>query len=242
MSKALTIAIGAAAVAISGCGHASAENSGPTVQRDFPVGGFEQIEVAGPYDVDVRTGAAPGVQASGPQKAIERLVVEVRGDRLLIHPREEHRLWHFGDWSHDKVRLSVTVPQLRAAEIAGSGDIRINEVRGASFAGQIAGSGDLTVDRLDVQSLKLGIAGSGGAKAGSGRARDARYEIAGSGDIDGKGVASETASVSIAGSGSVAAHATGTAKVEIMGSGDVEVSGGAKCSISKAGSGSVRCS
>ena len=242
MSKVLATLLGAVAVAMAGCGHAAAESGGPTVQRDYQVGGFEQIEVAGPYDVDVRTGAAPSVRASGSEKAIERLVVEVRGDRLLIHTRNEHGMFRMG-WGHSgKVRLTVTVPQLRGAEIAGSGDIRINAVRGPSFAGQIAGSGDLSVDQLEVQDLKLGIAGSGSAVARSGRARDVKYEIAGSGDIDGKGIAAETASVSIAGSGSVAAHATATASVEIMGSGDVEMSGGAKCSVTKAGSGSVRCS
>lgn len=242
MANGWTILAGAAAVAMAGCSDAAAEDGGAAGQRSYNVGGFEQIEVAGPYDVDVRTGAAPSVQARGPDKALDRLVVEVRGDRLLIHPVKDHRLWSFGGMTGDKVKLTVTVPQLRAAEIAGSGNISINAVHGASFDGQIAGSGDLSLGTLDVQILKLGIAGSGGAKAASGRAREAKYEIAGSGDIDGKGVTAETASVSIAGSGSVAAHATGTAKVAIMGSGDVDISGGAKCSISKAGSGSVRCS
>ncbi len=242
MRAAITTGIFAAGLATAACGAAHGEDGGPTVAKNYSVGGFEQIEVAGRYDVEVRTGAAPSVRASGPQKTMERMVVEVRGDRLLIHPRKERRMFQLGSWSHGKVKLLVTVPHLRAAEIAGSGDIRINEVRGQSFDGQIAGSGDLSVDKLEVQSLKLGIAGSGAARARSGRARQVEYEIAGSGDIDGKGVASETASVSIAGSGSVSANASGTAKVEIMGSGDVDMTGGAKCSISKAGSGSVRCS
>lgn len=242
MTKPMTIAIAAAAVAMSSCGHASADNGGPTVQRNFPVGGFERIDVAGPYDVEVRTGAAPSVKASGPEKTIERLVVEVRGDRLLIHPRKERGIFGIGGWSHGKVKLTVTVPQLRAAELAGSGGIRINKVRGQSFDGQIAGSGDLSVDQVEVTSLKLGIAGSGSATARSGRARQVDYSIAGSGDIDAKGVASDTAAVSVTGSGNVAARASQAARVEIIGSGDVDLTGGAKCSISKTGSGEARCS
>lgn len=244
MPKAIMTAVMAGAVASSGCSQArsESESGGPAVQRSYQVGGFERIEVAGPYDVEVRTGASPSVQASGPEKQIERMVVEVKGDKLSIHPQKTGGMFNFGWKSHGKVRLVVTVPQLRAADIAGSGDIRINQVKGEQFNGQIAGSGDLRIDQLDVQSLSLGIAGSGSASAKQGRARSVSYEIAGSGDIDGRGIAAETASVSIAGSGNVAANARTSANVEIAGSGNVDVTGGAKCSVSKHGSGNVSCS
>jgi len=244
MRKALLIiaAVSAAATATAGCGKNRAESGGPTVQRDYPVGAFEEIEVAGPYEVQVRTGSTPSVSASGPERMIERLVVEVKGGKLLIHPRDEKTWW--GNWggSHGSATVQVTVPTLKAAAIAGSGGIAIDQVRGASFDASVAGSGDLAIESLEVQELSVSIAGSGDVRARSGQARSADYNIAGSGGIDARGVRSETADVSIAGSGSVSAQATGTADVSIMGSGDVELTGGAKCSVSKAGSGTVRCS
>ena len=241
MRNAIGIGIAAAAITLAACGQSRAENGGPTVQRDDPVGAFERIEVAGPYDVEVRTGAEPSVSASGPEKLIERLVVEVRGDRLLIHPRRENRMW--SGWSSSgTARITVTTQALRAAAIAGSGGLTVDRVNGPAFEGTVAGSGDLALDSVEVQSLKLSIAGSGDVRARSGQARNAEYSIAGSGDIDARGVRSETAAVSIAGSGSINAEATGTADVSIMGSGDVEMTGGAKCSVSKHGSGEVRCS
>jgi hypothetical protein len=230
----------AAATLVAGCGSAHSEDGGPTVQRDFSVGNFDRIELAGAYDVTVKTGSAPSVHASGNEKAMERLVVEVRNGILTIHPKKHNGFsWSSGG---GKVALQVTVPSLRGAELAGSGDLRIDSVAGDQFAGGIAGSGNLTVDRLQVGELKIDIAGSGSAKASNGRVKKAEYDIAGSGGIDAAGVAAETASVSIAGSGDVMAHASNSANVSIMGSGNVEVKGGAKCSISKAGSGDVRCS
>jgi len=228
------------AMALSACGQSRAEDGGPTVQRSYQVGPFQEIEVAGPYDVQVRTGAGPSVSASGPEKIMERLIVEVKGDKLLIHPRRE-KGW-FASWSNGTATIQVTAPALRAAAIAGSGGMAIDQVKGDSFNASVAGSGDLDVDAIDVQTLKLSIAGSGELRARSGQARTADYSIAGSGDIDARGIRSEAAEVSIAGSGNVAAQATGTADVNIMGSGDVELTGGAKCSVSKAGSGDVRCS
>jgi hypothetical protein len=242
MRKVIAAAVIAASAATSACGRAHSEDGGPVVSRNYQVGGFDQIEVAGPYNVQVRTGSGPSVSAQGSQKMVEHMVVEVRGGKLEIHPERQKGWFHSGWNFHGKVDLIVTVPQLRAASIAGSGDIRVDQVKGDSFAGEIAGSGGLDIAALDVQSLKLAIAGSGGTKVGSGRAQDARFEIAGSGDIDARGVQAQTANVSIAGSGNISANATATADVSIMGSGDVQLTGGAKCKISKAGSGNVSCS
>ena len=228
-------------VATSACGQMHHEGAGPTVSRSYQVRNFQEIEVAGPYEVSVRTGSNPSVSAQGSEKLLENTIVEVKGDKLLIHPQEHHGFsW---GWGHSgKANFTVTVPQLAGASIAGSGDIRVDHVRGDRFAGEVAGSGGLNVDTIEVGSLKLSIGGSGSAKAGAGRAQSADYSIAGSGDIDAGAVQLQQAKVSIAGSGSVKAHSSGTADVSIMGSGDVDVSGGAKCSVSKAGSGDVRCS
>lgn len=242
MRKSIATALIAASAATAGCGHERSEDSGATVSRSYQVGNFKQIEVAGPYDVEVRTGSATSVSAQGGEKLLERTKVEVQGDKLVIHPEQHRGLFNFGWSTHGSARFVVTVPQLTAASIAGSGDIKVDQVRGDSFEGGVAGSGTLSIASLQVQSLKLEIAGSGGVKAAAGSAKTAKYEIAGSGDIDAGGVNAEQANVDIAGSGSVKAHATGTASVEIAGSGDVEISGGAKCQVEKHGSGNVTCS
>jgi hypothetical protein len=241
MRKSLVAAI-AASAALSGCQAHRDEDGGANVSRTYHVGNFHQIEVAGPYDVNVRTGSNPGVSGTGPEKLLGRTIVEVRGDKLLIRP-EEHRGWFNFGWSrHGKASFTVTVPQLSGAEIAGSGDIHVDRVQGERFEGGVAGSGSIALGNVEVQALKLSIAGSGGIKAGAGKAQSAEYEIAGSGDVDAGAVQAQQAKVSIAGSGGVHARASGTADISIMGSGDVDLTGGAKCTVSKAGSGNVHCS
>jgi len=241
MRKSIAVALIAACTASSACSHERDEDAGPVVSRAYQVGGFTELEASGPFNVTVHTGANPSVQARGNQKLIEKLVVEVKGDKLLIHPENQHS-W-FGHWDSvsGKADLTVTVPQLRAATLAGAGGISIDKVQGDSFDGEIAGSGGLRIDSLDVGKLKVGIAGAGSLNGG-GKAQSADYDIAGSGDVNARDIAVEDLKVSIAGSGNVRAHATRAAKVSIVGSGDVEVTGGAKCSVSKLGSGDVRCS
>ena len=236
------IAAALIAVSTSACSHERNEDPGPVTSRNFTVGNFTEVEVAGPFDVDVRTGANPSVSARGNQALLDKLEVEVKGDKLLIRTKNEHH-W-FGGWhnSRGSADLAITVPSLRAATLAGSGDLVVDKVAGDSFEGQIAGSGNLRLGSVAVQDLKIGIAGAGDANVGTGQARSAKYEIAGSGDVDAAGIRSEDVKVSIAGSGGVKAVASGSANVDIVGSGDVEVTGGAKCKVKKAGSGNVRCS
>lgn len=242
MRKAMTAGLALAAVTVAGCARDRAEEPGAMTQRNYQVGSFDKIELAGAYDATVRTGSGPTIQAKGGENILADLIVEVEGDTLKIHPRQRKGFsWGWGSRNNSKVELTITVPSLRSAELAGSGGIRIDKVSGDRFEGAVAGSGDLTVDQVEVGTLKLGIAGSGDAKAGSGKAKTVEYEIAGSGGIDARGIVAEDADVSIAGSGGVSAHATRTANVSIAGSGDVELTGGAKCTTSKVGSGDVRC-
>jgi hypothetical protein len=241
MRKSLIVAIIAASAATGACGRMRHGDSGPAASRNFQVSNFQELVSAGPYDVQVQTGANPSVSARGPQRVLDDMVVEVKGDKLLIHSKNRGFFsWSWG--SRDRTVFTVTVPQLRSATLAGSGDLSVNSVNGDSFTGTLAGSGDLSIASASVKSLKVSLAGSGDAKIGGGQAQTAEYDTVGAGDIDARGVTAQQLKVSIAGSGDIKARSTGTADVTIMGSGDVDVTGGAKCTITKHGSGDVSCS
>jgi len=240
MRKSIAAVI-AGSAAVAGC-HGHHEDGGATVSRNYSVGNFQQIEVAGPYDVEVRTGGNASVSAQGPERVLDRTDVAVEGNKLVIRSHHEGGWFHFGFSSRGHVHFVVTVPQLTAASLLGSGDVRIDKVLGQGFDGSITGSGGLSLGAVEVQALKLSIAGSGGVKAGTGKVQSAEYQISGSGDVDAGAVDSPAIKASIAGSGDIRAHGSGTADVSIMGSGDVYVTGGAKCNVSKAGSGDAHCS
>ena len=241
MRKSIAAAVIAASAATAACGRMHDSAGGPTVSRNFQVGNFQEIEAAGPYDIIVETGSNPSVSARGPQKVLDNIEVEVSGDKLSIHSRN-HGFFNFGWGSRGRTIFTVTVPSIRAATLAGSGDLSVNNVTGDSFTGTLAGSGDLSIATVNVKSLKVSLAGSGDAKIAGGQAESAEYDTVGSGDIDARGVTAQQLKVSIAGSGDIGAHATGTADVTIMGSGDVEVTGGARCTTTKHGSGDIHCS
>lgn len=232
--------LAAAGLLAAGC-HvgADAENrdAGPEVSRSYPVGSFDRLEVAGPYEVNVVTGGQAGVTAKGGENLLAETEVIVEGNVLKIQPRKKKGVrWN---WHNGKAVFTVNAAALHGAAIAGSGGVTVDKVAG-DFEGEVAGSGDLKVGQIAGGRVKFDIAGSGGVEA-AGKADNVDISIAGSGDVKLGGLASRTADVSIAGSGNVKASASDSANVSIMGSGDVDISGGAKCKVSKAGSGNVRC-
>ena len=229
-------------VLLAACG-ANAQDQGGTSgqagRRDFQVGAFDRVELAGSQDVIVKVGGAHSAYAEGDTGLLERL--EVRVENGVLRIGQKRGKWSFG-WSKNRgpVTVYVSAPSIRGAEVAGSGDMRIDRVQGDEFAGAIAGSGELEVGSLRAKSTSFAIAGSGGVRA-SGTAESTDISIAGSGDVRVGGLEVRRAKVSIAGSGNVEAKAMDTADISIMGSGDAVITGTARCNVSKMGSGDARC-
>jgi hypothetical protein len=230
-------------LAMAGCNFTADAQEAPSgggdvTQRTYPLAGFDAVGLAGSPDMIVTVGGRYSVRAEGDPEMLDRLDLRVENGTLKVGYKK-------GNWSANwgnraKTRIFVTAPSLRAASLAGSGDIRIDRVQGDSFDASVAGSGDIAIAQMQVGTASFSIAGSGGISAAGG-AQTASVSIAGSGDIDAGALQSRTASASVMGSGDVRIRATETANVSIMGSGDVLVSGSARCTVNKRGSGSVRC-
>lgn len=233
-----------AAIPLVACSFHSGDNddqpgipaSGQGTSRTYQVAGFTGINLKGSDDADVRVGSDFSVRAEGPADRLDDLKIVKDGDTLKIS-RTSHGM-HLGGGRD--VKVFVTMPAIRAAEISGSGDMTVDHVNGGDFDGSIAGSGNLSIGQMAVDRVELSTAGSGTLTA-AGTARQASLSSAGSGDIDAGGLTASQAQVSTAGSGDIKATVNGHAKVSMMGSGDVDLGGGATCDVSKMGSGEVTC-
>ncbi|MGH6780594.1 MAG: head GIN domain-containing protein [Sphingomonadaceae bacterium] len=224
---------------------ASADNadtpSGASGARDFAAAGFDAVSLRGPDNVVVKVGGAASVRAVGDQKILDKLEIEVVDGTLRVGRKKKDRMMHWGREDKDSVTVTVTLPALKAASVAGSGNLGVDTISGKSFDGAIAGSGNLSIAVLAVDKADLSIAGSGNARIAGGNANALDVSIAGSGDLDAAALAARTADISIAGSGGVRAGVSDSADISILGSGGVDIIGNAKCAISKMGSGDVRC-
>jgi predicted 3-demethylubiquinone-9 3-methyltransferase (glyoxalase superfamily) len=237
-----TLAILLSNLALVACNMAAdaqeGERRGAVTQRSFDLAGFDAVGLSGSPDLVISVGGTHSVRAEGDAEMLDRLDLRVEDGTLKVGYKK-------GDWSVNwrsraTTRIYVTLPVLRGAKLAGSGDIRIDRVEGDSFDASIAGSGDIEIAQLQVATLNMKVAGSGNIKA-AGAAQNASASVAGSGDIDLRGVQSRTASAKVVGSGDIRIQASETANVAIAGSGDVWVSGPARCTVSTRGSGNAHC-
>src|SRR6185503_2280004 len=158
-----TMILAAAILLVGGCGAGARSGEGEAhARRDFQVGAFDRINLAGSPDVIVAVGGRPSVRAEGDAETIERLEIAAENGELRIGMRPGGGSGWFGH--HRGVTVHVTVPSLQAASIGGSGDIHIDRVEGPRFAAQIGGSGGLDVANLRVAEASFAVRGSGGIR------------------------------------------------------------------------------
>ncbi|MBW6531295.1 DUF2807 domain-containing protein [Sphingomonas sp. RRHST34] len=250
--------IAAALLPLAACGNSFTQDDSPGIpgtgsgnQRSFQAAGFDSVELAGSDDVSVRVGGGFAVTAEGDAEALDKLKITRDGNTLRVSRRNDRSRGH--------ARVTVTLPAIKGAILAGSGNLSVDRVEASAFKAKLAGSGNLTVAALRADAADVSIAGSGNAAltgrtgtldlsiAGSGGVTLAgesdrlEVSIAGSGDVAGERLVAKAADIKVMGSGSVRATVDGRAEVMAMGSGDVDLGARARCSVRKMGSGSVRC-
>lgn len=228
-------------VACNGSGHAEGDEARPQGHgtRDFALSGFDKVALQGPDDVTVRVGPAASIRAQGDKAVLDQLEIDVVRGELRVR-RKKDGLGISGPKGH--AAIAVTMPSIRAASVAGPGDMKVDLAKADSFYGSVAGSGDLDIAAVEGANVDLSVTGSGDISVAKGRATKVSGSVAGSGSIDAAALIATDAAISIAGSGDVELGATGTAAISIIGSGGVTINGGAKCTVKKVGSGSARCS
>ena len=196
------------------------------------VAGFNALALSAPLDVDIVQGDKESLVLEGDEAELAKIETVVEGGALKIRMRERH----WGNWS--KLRGHLTVRDLHALSISGSGDIKSNALRSGDFEVSISGSGDVAIGTLAADRLRVSIAGSGDVNVG-GKVERTELSIAGSGDVNAKRLETREAKVSITGAGDATVWAHDNVEVSILGSGDVRYYGDPKVAKRVVGAGSV---
>jgi hypothetical protein len=224
-----------AATMVSGC--SAVAGVGNVESRTFAASGFDKVRVSGSDNVKIVRGSDTGVSARGPAKILDRLDIRTEGTQLIIARKPVMGM----SWSDaDDVVITVTMPIIRAAEVAGSSDVDLDRADGSEFEATISGSGSLRLASVEAGSTKLRLSGSGSIDA-RGKTGALSADVSGSGDLSAKELRADTATIAVRGSGNVDAYARTSAALSVSGSGDITVAGTRQCAITKRGSGEARC-
>lgn len=218
-------------------GNEKVKGNGNVVTKERNVGSYDEVSVAGSFDVELVYGTEGKLTITAEENLIEYIETEVEGDNLKIKPQKGYNL---SPSNNKKILIIVPFESISKVALAGSGDVvSKNTIKATDFTAALAGSGDLVLT-VESTNLEGKVAGSGDLKL-SGKTNNFECSLAGSGDVHAYEMKAQNVEVSIAGSGDIRVFCDGgTLKARVSGSGDVHYQGNPDKIDSKvAGSGDV---
>ena len=192
---------------------------------------FDEIDLRIRGNAYVTIGKPTPLEVTGDDNILPLIKTEVHERRLVISAEHNFK-------TKQAPNLKITVANLEAASIAGSGDMHVSGVDNQKLALNVAGSGDLRFEGK-TELLAVNIAGSGDVRL-TGNAAQLAASIAGSGDVHGFDLTAGNATVTISGSGDAKVNVTRALSIQIRGSGDVHYKGNPTVSKQVSGSGDVK--
>lgn len=208
-------------------------------EKRYGLTSFEEIEVKADIVVEVVDRSPVRAVATGPQDALDRLVVEARDGKLIVETRQ-----FVGDESRRKplgpVTLRVNAANLRSAMLAGAGALRIDRLEGQRVTVGLRGPGQVVVGDIDADRLAVTMIGNGTMTLG-GAAKQAQMTLSGAGMVDAGELAVDVLVTDSEGAGDHRFHAVDSAAITARGIGRTIVLGDPACTVRNIGSGSVEC-
>jgi hypothetical protein len=169
--------------------------SGNSVTENRAVSGINAVSLTNSGKLVVQYGTTESLSITADDNILPTLTSDVINGRLILGSKPNTSIT-----TRNGIVYLLTVKNLQAIEITGSGDAIVSGVNGNDLKATVTGSGSLTVD---------------------GALKSQTVTITGSGDYNGTNLSSHQASVTCSGSGSVTVKVSESLKVHITGSGSV---------------------
>ncbi|MCP4674505.1 MAG: DUF2807 domain-containing protein [Deltaproteobacteria bacterium] len=213
-------------------GCVSVVGSGKPASERRELASFNEIDVSGSVKVLIGISEKISCEVKGDDNIVPIIKTEVRGNQLRIYGEKSYR-------PKIPVEILLTVPDIRAIDLSGSGKIVIHGIKRDDLNVEVSGSGNVILTGIEVNSLHSDLSGSGTITA-QGVTSQLQTEISGSGSGDFVNLCAQEASAEISGSGTTSLVAMQTVDVKVSGSGSVHYAGTPSLSQSISGSGSVK--
>ena len=210
--------------------------SGDVVTESFDVTDFDQIRLGTSGTLYVEQGDEFSLTIETDDNILPALNVDVIKGMLTLTADPKYTALQ-----DTKLIYRVTVPELTALDVSGSGEIFVGDLKSASLSMTVSGSGDTSFSNADIDLLTINVNGSGNAIFENIAAEDIIINVNGSGDVTLAGK-TEAITITTSGSGKVFAEELETTKadVAINGGGDTNLWVTDVMTVGFSGSGEVR--
>lgn len=201
---------------------------------------FTKLSFRVPGKLYLKQGSPQKVELEGPKDVLKEIETEVDGGKLIIGKEDKWMNWNWGD--KDRIIAYVTVKDLSAISVSGSGDlIGQGKITSSDIDLSVSGSGSLQIE-VDASGKMEGNVSGSGELIVKGSCRSFESDVSGSGEVNLSATIQESADFGVSGSGKIRAEGTvKEVKTSISGSGKVLAANleADKCDIRISGSGDV---
>ena len=200
----------------------------------YTPGAFNRLEIDGSAKVRLTQGERDHVFIVGDSDAQQSVELELRDNRLSIHPAGN---WKF--WKNTRLQIDVQMRQVNLVNLSGASDLHApGPIKTENLKIEISGAGLARFDDLNAASLKFDISGAGDGQL-AGQVGDLVLNVSGKGKLLAEQLRAARAKVSISGVGNANLWVTDDLRVGISGVGTVDYWGQPQVKRSTSGLGSV---
>jgi phage shock protein PspC (stress-responsive transcriptional regulator) len=135
------------------------------LRDQFGLVDFTVVDLSGFFDVSIEQGEAFAVELSGSEKEKKRYQLTRENETLVIEYNDKSQFfWKRDLFEDDKVKITITMPELKEMKAKGAGNLKLNGFREedieVELTGAITGVGDfesqnLTIELNGASSLEL---------------------------------------------------------------------------------------
>lgn len=194
---------------------------GPVVTETRSNTNFDEVSLSLPGRLEVQQGTAFKIELSAQRNVLDKIRTQQNGSELVFKFENDVRIK-----SHEEITVKVTLPELEALSVSGSGNARAyGSFEGSSLRLRISGSGNLEVDEAVYNSIDATISGSGNIRVKDGSANVSDLRISGSGSLFMEDVPVKDVHTTTSGSGNMRVWAENKLDATISGSGSVQYRG-----------------
>jgi len=238
MKKIITLAL---ALGMMACTSAQwgkrVKGNGDVVTIERSVGNYDEVAMAGWFDVELVSGTEGEITLKGESNLLEYIITEVKNGKLVIKTEKGVNLKP-SDWKSG-IYVTVPVESVHGVSLSGSGDlVGKTTLKADHFSTAMSGSGDVTLT-IEADEVDAALSGSGDINL-SGRATDFTVSVSGSGDIRAYELEADFVTATVSGSADIKVTANESIDARVSGSGDIQYRGNPNKIKSKAsGSGDI---
>ncbi|MDF0717535.1 DUF2807 domain-containing protein [Muricauda sp. 334s03] len=232
----LTLALGMLACTNAQWGK-RVKGNGDVVTIERSVGNYDEVAMAGWFDVELVSGSEGEITLKGESNLLEHIKTEVKNGKLTIKVEKGMNL-RPSNWKNG-IYITVPVESVHSVSLSGSGDlVGKTTIRADHFSTAMSGSGDVTLT-VEADELDASLSGSGDINL-SGRATDFTVSVSGSGDVKAYDLEADFVKATVSGSADIKVTANQSIEARVSGSGDIHYRGNPKKINSKSsGSGDI---